>query len=93
MNSGFRATGNFSRAVLVSKLAFRTERAMVFLVSSLCPVDGGVSWRSMANNGEVRGGIIYDISDTTAYRHEPPRTIAVALSRRKQGFDPRWARQ
>ena len=34
MNSGFRATGIFSRAVLVSRPAFRTERAIV----CLCPV-------------------------------------------------------
>ena len=93
MNSGFRATGIFSRAVLVSRPAFRTERAIVCSVSSLCPVDGGVSWRSTANNGEAHGGISLDISNRMAYRDEPWRTIDVALSRRKHGFDSRWERQ
>src|SRR6202022_2253921 len=53
MNTGVRATGSLRRAVRVSSPAFRTERAMIAIVSCLCPVYESVSYGSSTNNIEL----------------------------------------
>jgi hypothetical protein len=47
----------------------------------------------MAVGDEQCGRISAEISNRIRYHHEPQRTIDVALSRRKQGFESPWARR
>src|SRR5271155_1331493 len=92
MNTGFRATGSFKRAVLVSKPALRTERAISCRVqfvscgwAHITP-NAGDQRRTVRKNCAVKSNMITNHGECW-------RTHAAALSRRKQGFDSPWERQ